>query len=648
MPIQPTYPGVYVEEIPSGVRTITGVSTSIAAFIGYFKRGPVNKAVQIFNMGDFEREFGGLDILSEAGYAIQQFFLNGGAQAHVVRVASGTLNAANVTIADTPAGAEVIRFKAIHEGTWGNNIRIRIDHDTSEINAFNIVVSEYSNSGVLLREETWLNLSRTPTQSNFITTVINDENTGSQLIVVDSTVAAGVPPAASGTVSGPHPNTSVIALSAPVDFQVEINGAAAGNVSLQASAANYSLAQLAVFLEDALRAVDPTNRILAGASVKVMGNRLQVLSGAGPAETLIAFSGGGATQTELLLDGTAIDPNLQEYLLGSDAAAVNINGGTTAQLDSSGAAAEAGSNGTVPDSAAIIGSLNAKTGIYALEDVDLFNIMCIPRTGMASNTTFDAALSAAIAYCEEKRAFFIIETPTGIDTMQEIKNWKAGKGSLIRSKNAALYFPRVKIPDAMNDFRLRSVGASGTVAGLYARTDTNRGVWKAPAGTEATLKGVSKIEYILSDRENGVLNPLGINCLRNLPVYGGICWGARTMEGADALASEWKYVPVRRLALFLEESLYRGSHWIVFEPNDEPLWAQIRLNVGAFMNNLFKQGAFQGTSPREAYLVKCDRETTTQNDINLGIVNIVVGFAPLKPAEFVFIKIQQLAGQIDS
>ena len=145
-----------------------------------------------------------------------------------------------------------------------------------------------------------------------------------------------------------------------------------------------------------------------------------------------------------------------------------------------------------------------------------------------------------------------------------------------------------------------------------------------------------------------MLNPLGINCLRTFPVYGNVCWGARTLDGADALASEWKYVPVRRFALFLEESLYRGTKWVVFEPNDEPLWAQIRLNVGAFMHNLFRQGAFQGTTPREAYLVKCDKETTTQTDINNGIVNILVGFAPLKPAEFVIIKIQQLAGQIET
>jgi phage tail sheath protein FI len=204
------------------------------------------------------------------------------------------------------------------------------------------------------------------------------------------------------------------------------------------------------------------------------------------------------------------------------------------------------------------------------------------------------------------------------------------------------------VPDALNDGRLRNLAPSGTLAGVYARTDAARGVWKAPAGTETSLRNVRDLAYVLTDPQNGTLNPLGINALRTFPVYGNVSWGARTLDGADQQASEWKYVPVRRFALFLEESLYRGTKWVVFEPNDEPLWAQIRLNVGAFMHNLFRQGAFQGTTPREAYLVKCDKETTTQTDIDNGVVNILVGFAPLKPAEFVIIKIQQLAGQIET
>ena len=160
------------------------------------------------------------------------------------------------------------------------------------------------------------------------------------------------------------------------------------------------------------------------------------------------------------------------------------------------------------------------------------------------------------------------------------------------------------------------------------------------------MAGVQGMVYKLTDAENGALNPLGLNCLRTFPLYGAISWGARTLVGADAEANEWKYVPVRRMALFLEETLYRATKWVVFEPNDEPLWSQIRLNIGAFMQDLFRQGAFQGKTPQEAYFVKCDKETTTQTDIDHGIVNILIGFAPLKPAEFVIIRIQQIAGQI--
>jgi phage tail sheath protein FI len=171
-------------------------------------------------------------------------------------------------------------------------------------------------------------------------------------------------------------------------------------------------------------------------------------------------------------------------------------------------------------------------------------------------------------------------------------------------------------------------------------------VWKAPAGQEATLTGVTGLSVPLTDAENGELNPLGINCLRQMPVAGYVVWGARTIVGDDRLASQWKYIPVRRTALYIEESLYRGTQWAVFEPNDEPLWSQLRLNIGVFMHGLFRQGAFQGQSPKEAYFVKCDSTTTTQADIDRGIVNIVVGFAPLKPAEFVVLYIQQMAGQL--
>jgi hypothetical protein len=211
-----------------------------------------------------------------------------------------------------------------------------------------------------------------------------------------------------------------------------------------------------------------------------------------------------------------------------------------------------------------------------------------------------------------------------------------------------LFFPRLRQPNPLRDGQMEVFAASGAVAGIIARTDGTRGVWKAPAGLDATLTGVPSLSVSLTDAENGELNPLGINCMRAFPAAGRVVWGARTLRGNDQLADEYKYIPVRRTALYIEESLFRGLQWVVFEPNDEPLWAQIRLNVGAFMHDLFRQGAFQGSSPRDAYFVKCDKDTTTQSDINLGIVNVLIGFAPLKPAEFVVVKLQQMAGQIET
>ena len=213
--------------------------------------------------------------------------------------------------------------------------------------------------------------------------------------------------------------------------------------------------------------------------------------------------------------------------------------------------------------------------------------------------------------------------------------------------NAAIYYPWVLQTDSLQAGAVRAFPPCGFVAGVFARTDATRGVWKAPAGSDASVNGAVGLELAMSDAENGQLNSLGINCLRSLPVYGNVVWGARTLHGHNDRGSEWKYVPVRRTALFIEESLFRGTQWVVFEPNDEPLWAQIRLNVGSFMNTLFRQGAFQGASARQAYFVKCDSETTTQNDIDRGIVNILVGFAPLKPAEFVIIQLQQIAGELE-
>jgi hypothetical protein len=276
------------------------------------------------------------------------------------------------------------------------------------------------------------------------------------------------------------------------------------------------------------------------------------------------------------------------------------------------------------------------------QEVDLFNLMLLPPDAEPAVTMSDLYGPASV-FCQSRRAFLLMDAPADWTTAQTaVDNVDAMRIGLVKDYSA-IFYPRITINE---DGLKKNIGPSGAIAGLMARIDGTRGVWKAPAGTEADLRGVVGLEYKFSDSENGVLNPRAINTIRIFP-NGIVNWGARTMDGDDYFASEYKYIPVRRLALFLEESLYRGLKWVVFEPNDEPLWAQIRLNVGAFMHGLFRQGAFQGSTPKEAYFVKCDKETTTQNDINLGIVNIWVGFAPLKPAEFVVLYLQQMAGQVE-
>lgn len=516
MPVTPTYPGVYIEEVPSQVRTITGVATSITAFIGRALRGPVNKPTRVQSFAEYERIFGGLWIDSTMSYAVQHFFLNGGSDALIVRI----VHSGDAVPANDAAKASVtiggLDLEAENEGDWANYLKATVDHDTkdtSDLKLFNLTIEELEGTATtdnVVASEVFRNVSTDPASARYVKNVLENQ---SEWVRTGTTI--------------------------------------------------------------------PTNQPTIGESM---------------------FTGGD--------DGEELEASDYE------------------------------------------GSSSDRTGLYALEEADLFNLMCIPpmtRDTDVASTTWDAALQ----YCKDRRAMLIIDPPnpaTGWSRpSQVITDSQASSGLFtLRDENAALYYPRIKMADQLQENRLEEFAPCGAVAGIFARTDAQRGVWKAPAGQEATLSGARELSYKLTDDEHGQLNPIGVSCLRNFPVIGNVVWGARTLEGADRLASEWKYIPVRRLALFVEESLYRGTQWVVFEPNDEPLWAQIRLNVGAFMHNLFRQGAFQGTSSREAYFVKCDSETTTQNDIDLGIVNILVGFAPLKPAEFVIIKISQIAGEIQT
>lgn len=287
-----------------------------------------------------------------------------------------------------------------------------------------------------------------------------------------------------------------------------------------------------------------------------------------------------------------------------------------------------------------IGDEDDKTGIYALEDTDIFNLLCIPPFEPSVDVT-DDVWQLAGQYCERRRAMLIMDAPSNWTSKYTAKQGiQDGVGTV--SKNAAIFFPRLKAKNIKKDNEIEIFAPCGAVAGVMSRTD----VWKAPAGIGAKLNGVLGLSVLLSDAEIEELNQLGINCLRSLPTEEIVIWGSRTLHGDDQLTPEWKYFQARRLTLFIEESLYRGLKWAIFEPNDEGLWAKIRLNVGSFMMRLFREGAFKGSSANDAFFVTCDSSTTTQDDIAAGVVNIFVGFAPLKPAEYVVIKIRQMAGQI--
>lgn len=646
MPITPTYPGVYVQEIPSGVHTITGVSTSVTAFVGLAKTGDVNVATHILSFADYERSFGGLASYSEMSYAINQFFLNGGSEAWVIRLVGQNSTPDTVTLKDTEtAPKDLLQVNSLNPGESDRTIQVLVDPQTTPANSFTLqFISTAKDNPADKIIETFPNLTMvSPPPGASLTYVETAINGPSHIATVKDLVHSSTPllPAqtvdqgslTSGTIQssditnlpGAQSNSLRISLDGSSPDTINLGNTAASGTNLAAR-----LGDIATRIQAAVRALKPANPAYQNFTCTVEGgNTLKLTSatlGTGSSVKVIAAANNSiAAALHLLDDATLTQPT--PFILQGGA------GGPFASGE---------------EYNLFIADRSRRDGIYALEAVNLFNLLCMP------GITDVSILAEAAAYCQERRAFLIVDAPHNAappvfapnDMYNAILSTTAGQ-IIPKTTYAAIYYPWILVPDPLNGGALRTCAPCGTMAGVYARIDSARGVWKAPAGTETSLIGVQGLEYQLKDAENGILNPQGVNCLRVFPAYGPVCWGSRTLLGSDAAGSEYKYIPIRRLALYIEESLLQGTQWVVFEPNDEPLWSQIRLNVGAFMHNLFRQGAFQGTTPSQAYFVKCDGETTTQNDRNLGIVNIIVGFAPLKPAEFVIIQIQQIAGQIE-
>ena len=646
MSFLPTFPGVYIREIPSGSRSITGASTSIAAFVGGFARGPVDTPVRMFSLADFENNFGGLDGAHPASFAVSQFYINGGGTAYAVRVNNGGTAASVTVLGQTgptvalraTAGRMIANAPVANPGAWGNALRFDVDYRCADpATQFNLIVSEVRmQDGVeqAARTEVFRNLTMATGPANAIA-VVND---GSALIMLDQGGANR--PAATGFHSGDLSGIDwTLVASSIIASNITVNlGTGAFPVAVPAIVAPTTLTEVATVLQTAIRAARPADRLFAQATVSVefTGTRLRVAPGRNSPDyapaTIVSIADVGPTTlatTLRLINLTALR-NVEQYL-------------PTAAVIGRISAAVAGTPGNALNAATLRGNRGTRTGFYALDNADAFNMLSIPEASELSlgSTDLAAVMAPALVYVTEKRAMLFIDPLPGIHTLEAAEAWLGEIANAgLRSPNSVAYYPPLRVPDPGNGGRLREIAPSGTMAGIWARTDGETGVWKAPAGTTASLRGVPELAHVLSDPQNGVLNPQGLNALRNFDVPGNIAWGARTLMGADLLASDWKYVPVRRTALFIESSLFDGLQWAVFQPNADPLWLEIRGAVTSFMQRLFRQGAFKGTSPREAFIVRCGPDTTTQADINAGIVNVFVGFAPLQPAEFVVVSLQ--------
>lgn len=773
MPVQVSYPGVYIQEVSSGSRTITGVSTSVALLIGMAEQGPMDTPLRTLSLAEFERTFGASNSLGELHDQVSQFFLNGGSTAWIMRIADGAVPA-SVTLAAENGSDAVLKLTARSPGVIGNSLRTLVDYNTpSPESTFNLTIqllgTDSGGNIVVATSETFKNLAMNPSAGNYaVDTITNNSalaiaepggggsaQTGYALWGLLETGASSV--ARLNAAIGSKGSFNISVDNGPF-VPVTLNGAVASDADLEAKI-NLALGPTGSTITVGRTALDGTNEaykissgtggnvrfapatsddiavamhmgvaqggievdgfaglrpaptgFFAGLGVEDYAVNFQprlaalcavtvadidpiTLDGVKGPETIVVsswpagagmFTAGTVTATPSLRN---VAENLQA-LVNAINADVDINDDWVAALHGlrlvltakfGGDAGDVSATlvSTVPNFAAInYTSATANVTRYAFgnstgsyqtagtpasdgsrplsedyenayeiaeREIDLFNILVLPRADQQSDGHRLELWGPASVFAKRRRAISLIDPPAAWsdrdDVSSEIANLRIG----VATDHAAIYWPRIRVSAPTGT---KPIDPSGAIAGVMARIDASRGVWKAPAGLEANLLGVRGVENPMSDADNGVINPLAVNAIRAFP-NGVVSWGARTMVGFDNSGNDdYKYLSIRRLALYIEESLYRGLKWAVFEPNDAPLWRQLRSTAGAFMNNLFRQGAFAGEKASDAYFVKVDRDTTTQNDINLGIVNVLIGFAPLKPAEFVVITLQQQAGEL--
>ncbi len=673
MALQLTYPGVYTQELPSGTHTISGVATSITAFVGYLTRGPMNTPVQCLNFGDFQRVFGGLDASSVTSFQVSQFFLNGGTEAWISRVCASSAPPVQPQVELTGAvpaassggggaskgltptsGVNLVQIASQNPGTWGENIFVTIDYMTNKLNTFNMAATLYSvssNSNASSSSYSVVQTQSLPavtldlSQNNSLIEVMQSGNQNSALLAVPTLTATPsvLVPFASGTMLAFTAPKNPVNATFTVIVQPPGPDPTKPPPSLQATLnVTFAISTVATLIAAIQSAISNA----AGA----LG--LPSLAGAQVRSCLSPFASSTGTQAQLVQIWVP-DPGFAGYLVS-----VTSNPTTLFTVQSTNYQAQqllgpatppANPDGLPPTGFDIAGNSTNRTGIYSLDAMRIVNIIAVPDMESMGTSDYLVSATATLNYAIQRKAFAILDMPSTVTTPSSAVAWATSTPGTFGTGiiSAATYWPQIQIPSPFST-QLLALGGSGTMAGIYATTDVNRGVWKAPAGITAPLAGVQQLAYVMNDQENGQINPLGINALRTFPTYDNIAWGARTLAAANVADSDWKYVPVRRLTLYLEQSLIQGLQWVVFEPNDASLWAQIRLSVNSFLHPLYLQGAFVGATPSQAYQVICDESTTTPEDMDNGIVNILILFAPVKPAEFVVISLQQMAGQSSS
>lgn len=644
-----TYPGVYMEEVSSGVRPIQAAGTSTAAFFGVAEMGPIGEVRKIFNFTEFQNTYGGFLNVYYLAHAVFQFFNNGGTECYVGRTASDDAATASVTVLDRGAdeglaALDSLTISAISPGIWANRIQVIIDSTSAEDpeNQFNLTVFREIPDEDPEELETFENLSMDPNDANFVESVVNSSSIYIRIqinTINDNDIpgySEGDDITAVGDILGANQR----------QFRINLHGDGVRTVDLTTALTGADVS----VLEDIRAAIlttiqgltplrDSTPTAVYNVTVSIEGaNRLRITSGLESPDSKVVISdatdplanAAGALRLGRRNGGQEVfgsapmrlqnTPTDDFYLLGDDTVAGAVS------------AVALGSDGTLP-----LQPQDYADALNLLDTIRDVSLIAVPG--------IEAVADDGMNYCRNRPlsdCFFIADMDIQDTEFQDAIDYR----NAINTPNSygAVYFPWLRMNDPTGQSS-EPIDAppSGYVAGMYAQIDARRGVWKAPAGTEAVLGGTVGLVTDLTDVQQGNLNtpPVSVCVIRKFPGSGIVLWGARTMS-SDA---EYKYIPVRRMAISLRVSIFNGIQWAVFEPNDEPLWNQLRLNIGAFMTNLFRQGAFQGSTPSEAFFVKVDSETTTQADIDLGIVNILVGFAPLKPAEFVVVKISQIAGQ---